>query len=72
MWSQPLYNTLNSSWIFSSTKADIFSKDTCLDLKVFTHLELSFIAQLISSALFVNTKGELNDETLEAFSSLLK
>jgi len=39
---------------------------------VFTHLELSFIAQLISSALFVNTKGELNDETLEAFSSLLK
>ncbi|KAL4480974.1 hypothetical protein ABPG72_014442 [Tetrahymena utriculariae] len=64
IWSQPLYNTLNSSWIFFI--------DTCLDLERRDQLELYYITMLISSASINNTVGQLKEESLLCFSPLLK
>ncbi|EAR92177.2 amine-terminal domain guanylate-binding protein (macronuclear) [Tetrahymena thermophila SB210] len=64
IWSQPLYNTLNSSWIFFI--------DTCLDLERRDQLELYYITMLISSASINNTVGQLKEESLLCFNPLLK
>ncbi|KAL4432243.1 hypothetical protein ABPG74_020211 [Tetrahymena malaccensis] len=64
IWSQPLYNTLNSSWIFFI--------DTCLDLERRDQLELYYITMLISSASINNTVGQLQEDSLLCFSPLLK
>lgn len=82
MWSYPLYNTLNSSWVFfiGKRRFDLHHPltlsyiDTCLDLTRRDHLELHYIVHLISSAVLVNSSigGTLNEDTLKSFESLLK